>query len=478
MKDNSILAYLQATGRVLQAPCLGNGKCGKCKVKVNNRKVNIIDQEYLLLSDEELKEGYRLACLHRYHENDIIETLHLSGTILSESQVQPIESVWQEKGYGIAVDIGTTTVVMQWFDLISGKLVYSTSFYNPQASFGSDVISRISYDMQDISYRLHDVLLEAIETELCKCTLAPVLQMVVTGNTTMLHLFLKHKTASLGQSPFTMIEPNSVTLSSLDVFKTCHAPFTIITLPHISAFVGSDIVGGIVASCMDQSDKNHMLIDLGTNGEIAIGNKNKIITTSTAAGPAFEGVNIECGGPSIYGAIDDVKLNTDTIMYHTIGNKPPTCICGTGLVSTISELLRLDKIDEMGRFKDGSTRFYLTNGLYVSNKDIQSFQLAKAAIQTGITLLSKEVEKLDNIFIAGGFGTYVKIEDLITLKIIDEKYKDKVKYIQNSAISGAIIALLTKDIKRFIQVTKIATSFNLAKYPAFDDVLINSLYFK
>lgn len=477
MKNNSILAYLQQTGKIIQAPCQGNGQCGKCKVRILNRMVSILEKEKIVLSKEELAQGYRLACMHRYHVEDKIEVPDVSGAILSTSILGQVSSAWNEAGYGIAVDIGTTTVVMQWFDLVSGTLVHSTSFYNPQASFGSDVISRISYDMNDEGYTLHDILINKMEEALCKCSLLSIKQMVVTGNTTMIHLFLKHKTTSLGRSPFTMVEPNSVTLPSKQIFPHFTINFLITTLPHISAFVGSDIVCGMVASNMDQCDATHMLIDLGTNGEIAIGNKHKMVTTSTAAGPAFEGVNIECGGPSIYGAIYDVRIQNNKISYQTIGNQDATCICGTGLVSIISELVRHGEIDEMGRFKDGRSRYYIDDTIYVSNKDIQAFQLAKAAMQAGITLLSKTCNTLDSIYIAGGFGTHLKVEDLITLKIIDEKYKDKVKCIQNSALSGAIIALLTKDIERYTHVRNISSSFNLAKHPDFDDVLVDSLYF-
>lgn len=478
MSPKTILTYLQEQGAMVQAACNGSHQCGKCKIKITNRSVPINPKEARMLTTKEIEEGYRLACFHNYHPNDTIEIETFHGAILEKTRDDlEIESRWLEEGYGIVVDIGTTTVVMQWIDVITKQVVYTESFYNPQASYGSDVIRRIDYDSQDNGYILHDILVQRMEKALLHCPVRTIKQMVVTGNTTMIHIFLKHKTTALGKSPFTMIEAKATKNVSTHWFPQYPEVFEVFTLPHISAFVGSDIVCGIVASNIHKEEKIQMLIDLGTNGELAVGNKEKIIVTATAAGPAFEGVSMECGGPSYDGAIYKVEIDKQGITYQTIGNKEATCICGSGYVSLISALLRLGYIDEMGRFKEQRTRFYLSDTLYISNKDIQAFQLAKAAIQTGITLLSKEVKNIDRIYIAGGFGEHIAIEDLITLQMIDEKYLDKVCNIKNGALMGAKIALLTKDMQEFQMVVTKTKSLNLAKHPDFNDTLIESLYF-
>lgn len=301
--------------------------------------------------------------------------------------------------------------------------------------------------------------------------------MVVCGNTVMTHLFLDSDISSLGHVPFQIPIKSSVRLQSDQVFHNISQDFDVYTFPHIASFVGGDIVSGILALDIDKADKYQMFVDLGTNGELVVGNHNEILTTSTAAGPAFEGIGITCGGPSIVGAITQIKIEDEKIIYNTIGKQEPICICGSGLISLIAELRRHEIIDEMGRFVDERDAFYITKDIFVTEKDIQTFQLAKAAIQAGITVLLQEMKEVEHIYISGGFGAHIDVDDLIELKLIPQYYAKSIQNVKNSALSGAFVLLRNQNYKRVDKIVNISQNINLAEYDDFEDYLIDGLFF-
>ena len=217
------------------------------------------------------------------------------------------------------------------------------------------------------------------------------------------------------------------------------------------------------------------VIDLGTNGEIVVGNKDGMMATSSAAGPAFEGVGITCGGPSIPGAISEVTIKDNKVTYHTIDNKAAKCICGSGLISLFASLKRNDIIDELGRFKNSKKQFNIAYNIYITQKDIQTFQLAKAAIQAGVKALLDENGNVDQIYISGGFGSHLQVKDLVELKILPPEVN--VECVNNSALSGAYTLLRHQDLKRLDHIVDVCKNINLAEYPDFDDYLIDGLYF-
>ena len=235
----------------------------------------------------------------------------------------------------------------------------------------------------------------------------------------------------------------------LNYFIKSSVKIEVMTMNHISAYVGSDIVMGIYATNMDKNKENVLLMDLGTNGEMVIGNKHRLLATSCPAGPAFEGVNIECGGPSIAGAVCATKVENNKLVYKTIDNQDANSICGSGLISLIANLLRLGIIDDTGNFLNKQKKYYLNDEVYLSIKDIKAFMLAKAAIQAGKEVLLKELnDEVTTIYIAGGFGNYLEKADLVTLNIISSEEANKVQYIKNSAISGLYKLILTRDFQR------------------------------
>ena len=226
-------------------------------------------------------------------------------------------------------------------------IIESQSFFNPQGKFGSDVIARIDFDNSDNDHKLGELIIKEIFSRINVST--KIKEILVCGNATMINLFLKEKVKTIGVSPFD-VPILTMTEYPLNYFIKSSVKIEVMTMNHISAYVGSDIVMGIYATNMDKNKENILLMDLGTNGEMVIGNKHRLLATSCPAGPAFEGVNIECGGPSIAGAVCATKVENNKLVYKTIDNQDANSICGSGLISLIANLLRLGIIDDTGNF--------------------------------------------------------------------------------------------------------------------------------
>lgn len=468
MGNKTLLQYLQEKHMVSQAMCNGNHSCGQCKVKVLNRDIELFDKERELLSDKEIDDHVVLACFHDCQDNDQIVSLNSKMDILDDLSLY---NSFQDEGIGLIVDIGTTTIVMKWIDRSNGNTIDSVSFVNPQVTFGGDVISRINYNNECDKNVLHQVLVDALEKYLIEKNIV-VNQMIICGNTTMIHFLLNEDVSPLGVAPFKVPISDMQRISSKKIFKNYNVDCEFITFPHISAYVGGDIVAGIYACDMDIADENVLFVDLGTNGEMAVGNKNGLLVTSTAAGPAFEGVGISCGGSSIPGAISQVKLHPMSI--DTIDYKDPICICGSGLVSLLAELVRYEYITPIGKIINGNS-IPLTRDICINQNDISQFQLAKAAIQTGVSVLLDNYPT-DTIYVAGGFGSHINIDDLKTIHVIPQAISNT-KSLGNSALQGCYKLLMTQDFDRVNHIVDMAKHINLADYDDFDDLLIESLYF-
>lgn len=471
----TILNEIQERKQFIHATCNGRKSCGKCKIHVLENNVSVTQEEKNFLTKKEIDQGIRLACCHEATQDIHYTLVEEYMDILDDIYIKDIKNS-HEEGQGLIVDIGTTTVVMKWISLENGQCLDTISFKNPQATYGGDVISRIQYD-QEKPHILNQVIIRQIEEELLKHSHIHIKRMIICGNTVMTHLLLDSDVSSLGHVPFNIPIQTSVWLKSHQLFERISQDFDIYTFPHIAAFVGGDIVSGIMALSIDKEEQYHMFVDLGTNGELVVGNKEKILTTSTAAGPAFEGVGITCGGPSITGAITKVKIENDNVSFETIGHQKPICLCGSGLISLIAQLRKYEIIDEMGRFVDKRERFSITDDIYVTEKDIQIFQLAKAAIQAGIATLLREIKEIECIYISGGFASHIEISDLIELKLFPKQYENCIYNVKNSALSGAYALLLQQDYKRVENIVNISQNINLAEYDGFEDELIEGLFF-
>jgi len=418
--------------------------------------------------------------------------------------------------YGVAIDIGTTTVVAYLVDLYKGTIVDAVSRLNAQRPYGADVISRINYTVensqglnllnQKIIVQLNDMIKKLAFKN--KINIDNILNISIVGNTTMLHLLLGLNPANIAVSPFIPVITEGICLKSQELGLKVNDACRVTIFPSISAYVGADILAGIMSSHMMESSKPSLLIDIGTNGEIALGNKDMIICCSTAAGPAFEGANIKNGMGGVSGAINTITIENGVLKYTTIDYADPIGICGSGIIDAIAALLENGLIDETGRYvdkdfikskeaiklserfiaEDGEIAFRLAdtpnkNAIVLTQKDIREVQLAKAAIAAGINVLVKKMdiktEDIDKVYLAGGFGSYMNKKNAVKIGLIPKILEDRIKVIGNAAGAGAIMSLLSKEcLKNSSLIKNKAKYIELSASPEFQEEYIECMYFE
>ena len=388
-------------------------------------------------------------------------------------------------GYGIAFDIGTTTVVGSLWSLETGELIAQKGATNPQKQFGADVISRISYCLgsHEKIYELQHPLRMTIRSlmfELSKDANIDLKQIISTtfcGNTTMMLLFAGMPVDGIAAYPFTPDHIDGMVVNS----KFDDYNIDGYLLPNIGGHIGGDISAGIISTRIAEFHGNAILLDIGTNGEIVIKAGDKLYGFSTAAGPAFEGANIECGMTGTAGAIESFSFSDDDIKYNVIGDTKPSGMCGSGIMSAICEMLKMGIID-----KDG--RLFLVYGekgekdIVITQKDIRELQLAKGAIKAGINLLLKETslkaEDIDKLYLAGGFGMNTPLEILLGIGILPDIPAEKISLVGNSALAGASMVLMSDKEKKYCeQISKEVTRIELNNLEGFQDEFVNSLQF-
>lgn len=387
-----------------------------------------------------------------------------------------------EEIYAIAVDIGTTTVVCSLVDMKKQCEITSESEINPQKEYGLDVLSRINYikNKDNGLETLHKSIIDCINkliNKLCEnncINKANIYEVSIAANTTMMHILTNINPLSIGKSPYSPIFIKSKNLKSKELGINISNFGRVHLLPGVSSYIGADIVSGVAVCDLKNVDKNVLFIDIGTNGEMVLSQKGKLVSCSCAAGPALEGMNISCGMRAGDGAIENIKIE-DNIKIKVIGDKTPIGICGSGIVDAISELARLNLIGKTGRIAKKETienhkelshlskfivdenkkrRFILINEpneIAITQEDIRQVQLAKGAILSGIYALVDEanikIDEIDEVIIAGQFGKHLSVESLVGVGIIPKELKNKIKYIGNSSKTGAIMSLLSKDIR-------------------------------
>ena len=374
--------------------------------------------------------------------------------------------------YGVAFDVGTTTVVGTLMNLRTGMAAAVLSTLNGQAPFGADVISRISHGMNgpDEIRELQEAVVATMNSIMAslyrEAGVSPerTYEAVVVGNATMLHLLLGIDPSPLAVMPFTpaFMEPLNVLAS--EVGLDIHPRGYIQTLPALGAYVGADIVAGVLATSVVREDKLRVFVDVGTNGEIVLGSAQRALATAAPAGPAFEGSQIRCGMRATDGAIEGVRLG-ETVELQVIGGDiPAEGICGSGLVDAVAQLLLVGLLDHSGRMKtaddvpghplrerlidvDGVRAFLLADGVYLTQKDIRELQFAKGSIATGIKvlmdILGVETKDLDEVLLGGSFGSYLNPESAKIIGLVPPVDVDRIIAVGNSAGEGAKIALLS-----------------------------------
>ena len=358
--------------------------------------------------------------------------------------------------YGIAVDIGTTTLVSSLLDLRDGAELGVTSSLNPQVLYAQDVLSRIKMGSQPEGLRkLHDELIDEINRQIASLAAQAgvnaqsIYEVVFSGNTTMLHLAVGVNPASLGKFPYTLALEGGGHVAAQAVGLRI-APQALVYLPPIiSAYVGPDIISGILATRLAERDGVTLFVDIGTNGEMALAVDGKLTATSTAAGPAFEGMNIACGMRASRGAVELVSLGEDGVHVRTIAGAEAVGICGSGLLDVVAELAVKSGLDRNGRFQhkavltqpwserwemlDGKPIFRIAGPVYLTQKDVRQVQLAKGAIRAGVELLLKannvSAAQVDRVLIAGSFGFHLRTLSLVNLGLLPREFADRVEFV-------------------------------------------------
>jgi len=439
----SLFMLLRDHGFQLYSPCGGKGTCGKCLVHIKG--YGDITSCLFLVEDsiEVVMPDYKMA--------RILTSQH---TLTRELPLQPgsLISLCQHP-YGIAMDIGTTTLVFYMVDLLSGKLLETRSMLNPQAAFGHDVISRIQYASNGEGLKkMQNVIVDAINSQI-KLMLRHqgltddnLVKLVAAGNNTMLHLLLGVDPSSMGQAPYIPRFVETQVKSGRDAGLLCNAGAEITLLPSVSAFVGSDILAGLGSIREEKGRSNYLFVDLGTNGELALVTPDCIWCCATAAGPVFEGANISCGIGGVEGAISEFQEGS----IRVIGDEKPAGICGSGLVDIIAHLLDRGIIDPTG-FMQGNFEVVppeesgTGHSVFITPEDVRQVQLAKSAIASGIILLMKragvDFGDIDCLFLAGGFGNYLNIDNAMKTGLLPPQVRGKVISLGNAAGTGALLAL-------------------------------------
>ena len=491
----TLLEIFRNANVYIDAICAGRGTCGKCKVQFLEGCPIPTKEDENFFTEEELANGWRLAC-KAIIQRECVVSIKMSGeekyAVVTEYASERKSQQSAEKSYyGIAVDIGTTTIAMQLLELHSKTIEDTYTAINRQRSYGADVISRIQASNEGKKERLRQSILEDLEQgieELHSRNHVTVKEIGISGNTTMISLLMGYSCEGLGAYPFTPVNIDAVEADYFTIFGNHRHTCKLRILPGISAFVGGDITAGLLACGFDRKEKVSILVDLGTNGEMAIGNQDKIFVTSTAAGPAFEGGNIICGTGSIPGAISHVTYKNNGFELETIGKQEASGICGTGVIDITYELLKQKLIDETGllndkffedgillaKSKESEIRFY--------QKDIREIQLAKAAIRAGLETLLVNYgvgyDEIDDIYIAGGFGYKMDIDKAIGIGLFPKACKNKLKAIGNSSLKGNLIYLTEKNAKeRMRKITQLSEEVSLAASSTFYELYLQHMCF-
>lgn len=513
----TILEYCKCNDiPLMNTPCGGKGTCGKCKVLVTkpyNKEV--------LACQTKVCEGMEFVIENTSMTDDMV--------VLTEGEASDITNAIEHNdssGSGIlditlaACDIGTTTVVCYLIDGTTGNILSTRSAANPQRSFGTDVLSRIEAagrqpgNLAIMQSQIVSLLDNWITDMLTECGRPEVSLLSIAGNTTMCHLLMGMSPEKLGKAPFL---PDEYFGKAFDPAKIgINKCQNMIIFPTVTGFVGGDITAGMMKTV--NPDELTLFLDIGTNGEMALGCGDRYVCCATAAGPAFEGAEIEMGMPASKGAVDKVWLEGRRIKYTVIGNDRTIGICGSGLIDALAVLLQASIIDENGtiqsenelpilfrsyvfekefdmsaeNLQSGSTgkvyepgtqlAVHIAPGVYITQEDIRKLQLAKGAIAAGIDVLFREYHckaaEIDSLTFAGGFGNYINKASAAAIGIFPKELLDKTREVGNAAGNGAIAAALSKEAwDKAISISRKMQYIELASYPGFEDLYVEHMNF-
>ena len=531
-----VLEAAGGCGLAIDSPCGGQGTCGKCRVRFISNASDPNDAETQILSDEEITSGWRLACQSSVHRDTVIsipETSLFSDRlqILTQSVAiaesvddephdeLPVEIVPGERNFAVAFDIGTTTLVGELLELPSGTEQAIAAAINPQVIFGDDVVSRIgkACTSPPDAQELRDVVVDALNKlidELCEKTGVQrneIRGVSFSGNTTMQHLLCGLDVSQLAQLPFAPAQYEAIDVPATELGFTLSGAARGYVLPVIGGFVGGDTVSGILASNLTElsSDAPVVMIDIGTNGEIVVATKDKLLAASAAAGPAFEGARISCGMRAANGAVEKVVIDTDgNVKCSVIGGTEPIGICGSALVDITAEMLRMKIVDSMGKLSDpedagsipqvirnrlrkgskNQTEFVLCSGndspeVTITQRDIRELQLATGALKVGVGILLKQHNldsgDINRVLIAGGFGSFIRRRNAQRIGLIPADIPaERISYVGNVSLHGAKWVLVSTAARRKAEsIAKTAQHVELSSDMEFQMAFAESMIF-
>lgn len=554
----------------ITAPCGGSGSCGKCLVKLNGEPAlkcacqTVIDSDLTVevlngkITDEKilvdgamtelevspplekivLKPGklnhnsegldkvLEKACKKSFDFNyltykqlsEVYETEvdNITLTTCGKKVIAVEKGDSSEQFYGIAIDIGTSTVVGYLWDLSKGKRLASSSVINQQSPYGADVISRINYVMEnenglkELQEKAVDTINEIINNLSYDIGINKnnIYQVVMVGNTTMNHLFWGLSPSTLGRSPYLPTTQKTICSRAYELSIDINPGGELKFLPNIAGFVGSDTIGAVLA-CQLDLNKNELLVDLGTNGEIVLAGKGRFLACSTATGPVFEGANISQGMQAFSGAISSVRYENERLLYNTIGKSMPKGLCGSGLIEATALMIEKGVADRTGQIlsseqittkelaerviidKNGMKKFIIAHpedtedgqGVCLTQKDIREVQLAKGAIAAGIKeLLNKaeiDLSEIEAIYLAGAYGNYVDVESAQIIGLIPQIAEERIIPTGNAAGSGCQMALINSKVNERVDfIINNIDHVELASSKNFQSTYINSMYFE
>ena len=524
-KNDSLFDFADTLSVRVPTSCSRTGECHECIVEVRKGADALSPPTE---AEKFLRGDYRLACQAFVADTSadiefavlrrqprILTSGVRRATELHPAYVKVDEDVVSKgpeglvvvdkyKGaiYGIAIDLGTTTVVMNLVNLESGDTEYTASFENPQRFGGSDIMNRIVYDGTGDSGELRAVMMSSINFEIgemvreLKIRRRQIFEIVAVGNTTMRELFFGIDVQSIGQRPYKSIiedefraskrPTTALSTTAAEIGLRVHPKATVYGGPLIASHLGADTAADLLAIRIEDQVEPIILVDVGTNTEVVVGNRDRLLAASCPAGPAFEGGQVTYGMPGYDGAVEKVSINDNgEASSVVIGEVEPIGICGSGLIDLLAELRRTDLMNVLGNLNDGSDEYEFSNSnnLTLSRADISALAQAKAANFCGQAIVLREyglpIEKFEKLYLAGGFANYVDESNAIDIGFIANVPKDKIEKIGNASLEGAVIMLLSTVKREHIEkLTATIEHVELETAPDFFDFFVEGCHFK
>lgn len=520
----SVFGCAEQMGVQIPTSCKKQGRCKECVVEVTEGMERLTPREP---AEQHLKDPFRLSCRAQIAAADGVVRCHTMrrGEMRIEKQAfalpvqrQPLQlgpavtrdgdrilldgvEIDRRGGplHGLAIDLGTTTVVIRLLDLETGEVIADSSFENPQRFGGSDVMARIQYDTDDRTRSLQRTLVGYLSRAIEELPVDPqsIYEVVIAGNSTMRDLFFRLSVYSIGQSPYQSVtelemaagarQTTSLAEEARRLGLPVHPKARVYGLPIISGHVGADAAACMLAVDLAHEERAVAIMDIGTNTELIVGNRHRVLAASCPAGPAFEGGQIACGMPGLPGAIEKVRIDGDgTMRVEVIGGGAPEGICGSGLVDLLSELLRTGRMNALGRMEEGGPTIVVAQGadepITFGESDINALAQAKGANVAGLQIAFAEYgikpAELAVFYLAGGFGRHLNLESAKRIGLVPNLETSRIVQVGNASVEGACIALLSVAKRAELeQLVRRVTHCRLETHPGFFDFFVDGCQF-